>query len=197
MNKYARDIKAIRAVAPEKALLTCHDEYLLASMVQGIDGALVGFASLVPGLINDLLEAVKAGDLQRGHGDPGAHRSVEGCGVRRRRADRRGAWPHEGGDGRPSGSCPTDGCGRRHTRRRRGNRGDQRGDQGRRAVAKPRRERSTQRIAGSLGAREETLMSLQPNIASDGQRASRSERSSGSRNVSKTYVTASSGNVHA
>jgi len=65
MNKYARDLKAIRAVAPEKALLTCHDEYLLASMVQGVDGALVGFASLVPGLINDLLDAVKAGDLKR------------------------------------------------------------------------------------------------------------------------------------
>ena len=65
MNKYARDLKAIRAVAPEKALLTCHDEYLLASMVQGIDGALVGFASLVPDLINDLLEAVRAGDLKR------------------------------------------------------------------------------------------------------------------------------------
>ncbi|MDE2515913.1 MAG: dihydrodipicolinate synthase family protein [Rhodospirillales bacterium] len=65
MNKYATDIQAIRAVAPEKALLTCHDEYLLASMVQGIDGALVGFASLVPGLINDLLAAVKAGDLTR------------------------------------------------------------------------------------------------------------------------------------
>jgi 4-hydroxy-tetrahydrodipicolinate synthase len=65
MNKYARDLKAIRAVAPEKALLTCHDEYLLASMVQGIDGALVGFASLVPDLIYELLEAVKAGDLTR------------------------------------------------------------------------------------------------------------------------------------
>jgi len=65
MNKYARDLKAIRAVAPEKALLTCHDEYLLASMVQGIDGALVGFASLAPGLINDLLKAVKAGDLHK------------------------------------------------------------------------------------------------------------------------------------
>lgn len=63
MNKYARDIAEIRAVAPEKALLTCHDEYLLASLVQGVDGALVGFASLVPGLINDLLAAVKAGDL--------------------------------------------------------------------------------------------------------------------------------------
>lgn len=64
MNKYARDLKAIRAVAPQKALLTCHDEYLLASMVQGVDGALVGFASLVPGLINDLLEAVWRGDLK-------------------------------------------------------------------------------------------------------------------------------------
>ncbi|GAB3628965.1 dihydrodipicolinate synthase [Pandoraea terrae] len=63
MNKYARDIRKIREADPSKVLMTCHDEYLLASMVQGIDGALVGFASLVPGLINDLLNAVKAGDL--------------------------------------------------------------------------------------------------------------------------------------
>ncbi|PWF22615.1 dihydrodipicolinate synthase family protein [Corticimicrobacter populi] len=65
MNKYARDLAAIRAADPSKALLTCHDEYLLASMVQDIDGALVGFASLVPGLIHDLLQAVRAGDLAR------------------------------------------------------------------------------------------------------------------------------------
>lgn len=64
MNKYARDLKAIRAAAPNKALLTCHDEYLLASMVQGVDGALVGFASLIPDLIHDLFEAVKSGDLK-------------------------------------------------------------------------------------------------------------------------------------
>lgn len=64
MNKYARDLKAIRAAAPDKALLTCHDEYLLASMVQGVDGALVGFASLIPNLVNDLLEAVARGDLR-------------------------------------------------------------------------------------------------------------------------------------
>lgn len=63
MNKYARDLKAIRAAAPDKALLTCHDEYLLASMVQGVDGALVGFASLIPNLIQDLLDAVARGDL--------------------------------------------------------------------------------------------------------------------------------------
>lgn len=65
MNKYASDIKAIRDADPSKVILTCHDEYLLASMVQGIDGALVGFATFIPGLINDLLQAVKAGDLKR------------------------------------------------------------------------------------------------------------------------------------
>ena len=65
MNKYARDLKAIREVAPDKALLTCHDEYRLASMFQGVDGALVGFASVIPGLIQDMLEAVQAGDLKK------------------------------------------------------------------------------------------------------------------------------------
>ena len=33
--------------------------------MQGIDGALVGFGTFIPRLINDLLEAVKAGDLKR------------------------------------------------------------------------------------------------------------------------------------
>ena len=65
MNKYAGDIAAVRAADPGKAILTCHDEYLLASMVQGIDGALVGFATFIPGLINDLWQAVKAGDLKQ------------------------------------------------------------------------------------------------------------------------------------
>lgn len=65
MNKYARDLAAIRAANPDAALLTCHDEYLLASMVQGVDGALVGFASVIPNLIADLLEAVQQGDLKR------------------------------------------------------------------------------------------------------------------------------------
>lgn len=63
MNKYAYDLRALRETAPEKTLLTCHDEYLLASMVQGVDGALVGFASFVPQLICDLWRAVQANDL--------------------------------------------------------------------------------------------------------------------------------------
>jgi 4-hydroxy-tetrahydrodipicolinate synthase len=65
MNKYAQDIKAIRDAAPEKVILTCHDEYLLASMVQGVDGALVGFGSFLPDKITALWEAVQAGDLKR------------------------------------------------------------------------------------------------------------------------------------
>jgi 4-hydroxy-tetrahydrodipicolinate synthase len=65
MNKYGRDIEAIREAAPEKAVLTCHDEYLLASMVQGVDGGLLGFASFIPELILGMVEAVDAGDLKR------------------------------------------------------------------------------------------------------------------------------------
>jgi 4-hydroxy-tetrahydrodipicolinate synthase len=65
MNKYAVDLRYIREAAPEKAILTCHDEYLLASMVQGVDGALVGFASFIPAKIVALHEAVKEGDLKR------------------------------------------------------------------------------------------------------------------------------------
>ena len=65
MNRYASDIKAIRNADPSKSILTCHDEYLLATMVQGVDGALVGFATFIPSLINELWEAVKAGDLKK------------------------------------------------------------------------------------------------------------------------------------
>jgi 4-hydroxy-tetrahydrodipicolinate synthase len=65
MNKYARDIEAIRQAAPDKPVLTCHDEYLLASMVQGVDGGLLGFASFIPELILELTDAVRAGDLKR------------------------------------------------------------------------------------------------------------------------------------
>lgn len=64
MNKYARDLKVIKAADPKVTVLTCHDEYLLPTMVQGVDGALVGFASFVPQLIIDLYAAVCAGDLK-------------------------------------------------------------------------------------------------------------------------------------
>jgi 4-hydroxy-tetrahydrodipicolinate synthase len=65
MNKYARDVRVIRQANPNVTILTCHDEYLLASMVQGVDGALVGFGSFIPQMIIDLYAAVCAGDLKR------------------------------------------------------------------------------------------------------------------------------------
>lgn len=65
MSKYDRDLAAVRAANPNVTMLTCHDEYLLTSMVQGLDGALVGFASFIPEVIVDLYRAVCDGDLKR------------------------------------------------------------------------------------------------------------------------------------
>jgi 4-hydroxy-tetrahydrodipicolinate synthase len=59
MNKYARDLRVIKEADPSVTVLTCHDEYLLPSMVQGVDGALVGFASFIPQMIIDLYAAVQ------------------------------------------------------------------------------------------------------------------------------------------
>jgi 4-hydroxy-tetrahydrodipicolinate synthase len=68
MSKYDRDLEAIRAANPNCTILTCHDEYLLATLVQGLDGALVGFASFIPELITALYAAVQAGDLKLAQG---------------------------------------------------------------------------------------------------------------------------------
>lgn len=45
----------------------CHDEYLLASLLAGADGALVGFAGFVPELIVDLVHAALSGDYERAY----------------------------------------------------------------------------------------------------------------------------------
>jgi 4-hydroxy-tetrahydrodipicolinate synthase len=63
MNKYGADVRTLRDAHPESTLLTCHDEYLLSSMVQGVDGALVGLASFIPDLIIALWRAVQAKDF--------------------------------------------------------------------------------------------------------------------------------------
>ncbi len=65
MSKYDRDIRTIRESNPRCTVLTCHDEYVLASMVQGVDGALVGFASFIPELLIELYAAVCEGDLHK------------------------------------------------------------------------------------------------------------------------------------
>ena len=65
LSKYDRDLAAIRAANPAATVLTCHDEYLLATMVQGVDGALVGFGSFIPEMVVALYAAVCDGDLRR------------------------------------------------------------------------------------------------------------------------------------
>ena len=63
MARYEKNIRHLRAAAPDVAILTCHDEYLLTTLTQGVDGALVGFAGFVPHLIRDLVEAARADRL--------------------------------------------------------------------------------------------------------------------------------------
>ena len=68
MSKYDRDLDAIREANPDCTILTCHDEYMLATLVQGLDGALVGFASFIPELLTSLYAAVQAERSEGGAG---------------------------------------------------------------------------------------------------------------------------------
>ncbi|MFC6604001.1 dihydrodipicolinate synthase family protein [Ectobacillus funiculus] len=63
MAQYEVDVRALKKNAPDVSLLTCHDEYLLPTLIQGIDGALVGFGCFVPDLIAELVKCVKNQDL--------------------------------------------------------------------------------------------------------------------------------------
>lgn len=62
---YEYNIRTLREYAPHLSLLSCHDEYLYASLVYGLDGALVGFGSVVPELITALYSAMQNNDLAR------------------------------------------------------------------------------------------------------------------------------------
>lgn len=57
-SRYERQVRELRQKAPHVSVLTCHDEYVLSSAVVGVDGAILGIASLVPELVTALLEAV-------------------------------------------------------------------------------------------------------------------------------------------
>ena len=64
MSRQLYDYERLKEAAPHIAILTCHDEYLLPSLLEAADGALVGFAGFVPELIVELVEAALRGDLQ-------------------------------------------------------------------------------------------------------------------------------------
>jgi 4-hydroxy-tetrahydrodipicolinate synthase len=63
MARQRYDYLALKKTNSEVSILTCHDEYLLASVLEGADGALVGFAGYAPDLICDLVSRALDGDL--------------------------------------------------------------------------------------------------------------------------------------
>lgn len=63
MARLEHDYRVLKREVPDVPHLTCHDEYLLASLLSGSDGALVGFAGFVPELVVALVRAALAGDL--------------------------------------------------------------------------------------------------------------------------------------
>lgn len=64
MARWGYDYRQLKKAAPHVSIISCHDEYLLATLLDGADGALVGFAGFVPELIVELVRTALAGDLQ-------------------------------------------------------------------------------------------------------------------------------------
>lgn len=63
MARWRWDYERLKEAAPDIPVLTCHDEYLLATLLEGCDGALVGFAGFVPELIVEIVHCALKGDL--------------------------------------------------------------------------------------------------------------------------------------
>lgn len=62
-SRLEHEYRVLKHEAPDVPHLSCHDEYLLSSLLSGADGVLVGFAGFVPELIVALTRAALAGDL--------------------------------------------------------------------------------------------------------------------------------------
>src|SRR4030095_15109727 len=64
MRGWDTEIPVIRRERPNLQLLTCHDEYLLHTMFD-VDGALVGYGTLTPEPLIELIAAGKAKDYPK------------------------------------------------------------------------------------------------------------------------------------
>ncbi|MBI4659927.1 MAG: dihydrodipicolinate synthase family protein [Verrucomicrobia bacterium] len=65
MARWLWDYERLKEAAPHVSIVTCHDEFLLPSLVEGSDGALIGFAGFAPELMVQLVHAALDGDLAR------------------------------------------------------------------------------------------------------------------------------------
>ncbi|MCU0941653.1 MAG: dihydrodipicolinate synthase family protein [Hydrogenophaga sp.] len=64
MKRWDTEIPVIRRERPNLQVLTCHDEYLLHTMFD-VDGALVGYGSIAPEPLVEMIAAGKARDYAR------------------------------------------------------------------------------------------------------------------------------------
>ena len=65
MARWLYDYEQLKAAAPDVAIITCHDEFLLPTLLEGADGALIGFAGFAPELMVEVVHAALDGDLAR------------------------------------------------------------------------------------------------------------------------------------
>jgi 4-hydroxy-tetrahydrodipicolinate synthase len=65
MARWLWDYEQLKAANPEVTIITCHDEYLLPTLLEAGDGALIGFAGFAPELMIELVHACLDGDLAR------------------------------------------------------------------------------------------------------------------------------------
>jgi 4-hydroxy-tetrahydrodipicolinate synthase len=65
MARWLWDYEQLKAARPDLAIITCHDEYLLPTLLEAGDGALIGFAGFAPELMVELVHACLDGDLPR------------------------------------------------------------------------------------------------------------------------------------
>ena len=65
MARWLYDYEKLKERKPTLSIVTCHDEFLLPTLLEAADGALVGFAGFAPKLIVKLVAAALDGDLNR------------------------------------------------------------------------------------------------------------------------------------
>lgn len=65
MARWLYDYEKIKEASPDTSIITCHDEFLLPTLLEAADGALIGFAGFVPELMVELVHASLDGDLAR------------------------------------------------------------------------------------------------------------------------------------
>jgi 4-hydroxy-tetrahydrodipicolinate synthase len=65
MSRWLHDFECLKKSSPETTVVTCHDEFLLPTLFEAADGALIGFAGFAPRLMVDLVHSALNGDFAR------------------------------------------------------------------------------------------------------------------------------------